>query len=217
MRDNSIDVVAGALILFMIFGHVMSWTSLTETCTFINLDRILCFFMPWFFFKAGMFFKQTNLTEVLKAGYRRLLVPYILWGGVGIASYYMPAVILGREPLNDVILLEIKAILLSGKIDGNSAIWFLLSLFFARIIWHYLSKIGEKGYVVITMIILSIIVISLKQDIPIMAYPEYFYNTLLGVTFFSLGVYLKERQYQKRVFWISTLLYIVLLLVVCKG
>lgn len=81
MRDKSIDATAGLLILFMIYGHVMSWTNLTEAHSFIVLDRIFCFFMPWFFFKAGMFYKQEKIDLVCKAGYKRLLVPYIVWGG----------------------------------------------------------------------------------------------------------------------------------------
>lgn len=212
MRDKSIDAIAGLLILFMIYGHIMSWTGLTDTHSFVILDRVFCFFMPWFFYKAGMFFKQTNLQNIVKTGYRRLIIPYIVWGGVGIASYYLPSIILGQQSVGHVILLEMKTILWSGKIEGNSAIWFLLSLFFARIIKYFLSKLEKIHLVVIAMCILSAIVISIKQVFPTMCYPEYLYNTLLGVMFFSLGVYLNERQYQKRVYWVSILLYSILLI-----
>lgn len=59
-RLEHIDVAAGIMILWMMLGHVGGASELG----FINphwmkyLERLFFFFMPWFFYKSGMFFAQ---------------------------------------------------------------------------------------------------------------------------------------------------------------
>lgn len=56
-RIAHIDMAAGIMILWMMLGHIGA--SQLGYCTpqFVQfLGRFLFFFMPWFFFKSGMFF-----------------------------------------------------------------------------------------------------------------------------------------------------------------
>lgn len=81
-----------------------------------------------------------------------------------------------------------------------------------RLLWHFLVKIDRIILVVITIVITTVIIISIKQDCSAMLYPEYLYNTFLGVTFFSIGALLKEWQYHKIIFCTSVIVYLLLLL-----
>lgn len=170
------------------------------------------FFMPWFFFKAGIFYKQEEIDKVCKAGYKRLLIPYIVWGGWGFITHYLQPFVAGDISVSYAFLTGLKTIVLSGKIVGNSAIWFLLSLFMVRLLWHFLVKIDRIIVVVITIVITTVIIISIKQDCSAMLYPEYLYNTFLGLTFFSIGALLKESQNHKILFCTSVIVYLLLLL-----
>lgn len=77
MEKNRIvylDFIAGLLILYMIFPvHVLSQTGLER---YNYLSSVFFFFMAWFFYKAGMFFKPTDCKTVLKKTFKRLIVPF---------------------------------------------------------------------------------------------------------------------------------------------
>ena len=54
VRDTSLDNVCAIMIIYMIYGHVCLWCGVKQNEI---LTRCLYFFMPWFFFKSGMFFR----------------------------------------------------------------------------------------------------------------------------------------------------------------
>ena len=86
-RNESIDTAAGIMILYMIFTHVCQHYHLENSTVYITCEHLLYFFMPWFFFKAGMFFKIGENKEVINKGIRRLLKPFILYSLLGHISY----------------------------------------------------------------------------------------------------------------------------------
>lgn len=65
-RNESIDSVAGLMIIYMVFTHVMQGFGQTHVECYKILERFLYFFMPWFFFKAGMFFRITDNRTFVK-------------------------------------------------------------------------------------------------------------------------------------------------------
>lgn len=80
MRQNWADTITGICILYMIAMHV-SISSEIETQIYVG--RLFYFFMPWFFFKSGWFFKERKTSELIVKDFKRLLVPYFFWGAVG--------------------------------------------------------------------------------------------------------------------------------------
>lgn len=71
-RETSIDAVAGLMILTMIMGHVMQFSYLFSTWMYQPL-HLLFFFMPWFFFKSGMFTKKQSVKDCLRGGVKSYL------------------------------------------------------------------------------------------------------------------------------------------------
>ena len=66
-RQSNIDSVAGLLIIHMILGHCIQVTDCRDL-TLYKWMQVLSFFMPWFFFKSGMFYKERKPVEVLLGG-----------------------------------------------------------------------------------------------------------------------------------------------------
>lgn len=59
-RLSYIDNVAGIMILWMILGHCSLFSGFC-----VPGYSILGFYMPWFFYKSGMFFQTRNQPEPL--------------------------------------------------------------------------------------------------------------------------------------------------------
>jgi len=62
-RRQDIDAVAGVMILWMVIGHLrqvcgLEWQS----------PAVLYFFMPWFYYKAGMMWKEGSVLDVANRG-----------------------------------------------------------------------------------------------------------------------------------------------------
>lgn len=108
-RDNTLDCACGILIIHMILGHIFQWSQLTAT-HFYRWMNILYFFMPWFFFKAGIFYKKTPVKKVLSTGFRRLIVPFIALSLIGHAFLCISFVQEGGHTWQDFLISPIKDI-----------------------------------------------------------------------------------------------------------
>ena len=85
-RSVYLDTICGILILQVVFI-----THIASSCYFMRFEVVrfvyllLIFAMAWFFFKAGMFYKDKPLKDVVKKSARRLLVPWAVFCAVGAA------------------------------------------------------------------------------------------------------------------------------------
>ncbi len=83
-RRDDLDLVAGIMILFMIYGHCVEWAGFTSWNVYIHANELLYFFIAWFFFKGGMFHDvQRTVGEVFRQGMKRLIVPFVLFSLIG--------------------------------------------------------------------------------------------------------------------------------------
>ena len=74
-RNNSLDMIAGIFIVYMIVLHILQWSNLTYL--FGNaVFHVFSFFMFWFFFKSGMFYREKLSKDIL------------IWGGQKIDSSF---------------------------------------------------------------------------------------------------------------------------------
>lgn len=62
-RKEYIDVVAGIMILWMMFGHLLQVSGFQ-----LDYPNILFFFMPWFYYKAGALSKERTMREAANIG-----------------------------------------------------------------------------------------------------------------------------------------------------
>lgn len=134
MRDNRFDNLKGLLIFLVVFGHSMevfkSYDIISETLYMF----IYMFHMPVFVFVSGYFSKNTPRSSAFTG----ILLPYILFNTV---FNLITSVYLGIESLSFII--------------PAWALWYLLSLFFWRIIIKDLVKIKYILWISIIIGILS--------------------------------------------------------------
>lgn len=163
--------------------------------------QLFCYFMPWFYFKSGMFYKPDTIP--LSNGINKLIIPYILFTILGLVLHLVFELFVGETPLLTILLKIKEDVIYRGGIDWNLALWFLFSLFAVRIITPILNKILP-----ISLILILSVLISWGANYFNLTYPVWIGNIALGIMFYTMGYLLKVLQYNKLIFFISLLLFL---------
>lgn len=129
-RLRYLDIAKGITIILMILGH-------NGMPHVVNLF-IYSFHMPLFFIISGMFIKETGFRELFYKGWKQLLKPYVFTWTVIILFFICFHVI--KHDLNRSIIIE----LLCEAMRGEGPVWFLLSLFIAKIIINFIFTRFKK-------------------------------------------------------------------------
>lgn len=207
MRNNSLDNINGVLITFMFFYHVVGFAGLSED--FYIITNIFSFFMPWFFFKSGMFFKEEKFIDIYHKSIKRLIYPFIYFSIIGHFIYCLYLFFVVKDfNIIHYTLSPIKQLLMYGSIAGNLPLWFLLSLFAVRIIFFYVYK---NKYLISLLVAIPYLVYIFEINIPL-----YFVNVFSGLFFYSCGYFLKKHQYNNKFFLIAFGIYF-LALILCPS
>lgn len=173
-----LDYIAGILVLFMVYHHACP-----DSAIQLFLNRLLFFYMPWFFFKAGMFYNPNkDLKTTFVVSIKRLILPYIIFLIIGQVVIGLRLYLDGDLHIN-IITRTISDIIKLGSSYGNSPLWFLFSLFFVRLIFASI-KGSLSSIICITVIGLFGAYLSYNLEIKT---PLYLGNILLGAFFYGLG------------------------------
>lgn len=193
-RENSLDSIHGLLVLYMMLMHLLGFAIGTVSKYYYPLTHFLSFFMAWFYFKAGMFYRERTNVDCIKKASRRLLLPAIIYSLLGFLLY----AILNKFKLD--LSYELTSFYQSGAPHGNNPIWFLYSLFFVQVIYNAFRKIRISPYFIP---LISAVLFAIPSFINVSC--VLFLNVPLGLFFYSMGVVLSEKQYV-RWLWIASLL-----------
>lgn len=201
-RDNSLDAVCGLLIVYMVYGHICLWAGVQQIEIF---PRLLFFFMPWFFFKSGMFYKPRSLRSELSGGARRLLVPYIVFSIIGQAVFYVKWLVQGETPWKDFIVAPLRTLLHEGAVLGNSPLWFLLTLFLVRVLFNGCFLRGKRLAICVALL-LGVAAYVFRT----VNFHSFFYvpNVCAGLFFYGCGYMMRDEKDKKSVLLVSALLYL---------
>ena len=104
MRRKDIDGISGLMIVYMIFVHIVNFTHTGNF--FLVLMRPLFFFMPWFFFKSGMFFFHKSNNQMFLEG-KKLLYPYVKYSLYGIIVWSVILFFLWRNFLGKIYIVSV--------------------------------------------------------------------------------------------------------------
>ena len=199
LRQDHIDCVQGLMILCVMLYHLYD---LTYKPLYYILLFPLSFRIAWFFFKGGMFYKERGFKDVLFSGFKKLVVPAVVFNIIGFICY----IVVEKPQIN--IINEIDFLYVFGSLHGDTPLWFLLSFFAIQIIYSLLRKMK------ISPIIIAFFSIGLFYTNKIIGFRPYWaYNIPIGLLFYALGSFFKEIQYKKNVIIISIIIYSSLLLV----
>jgi fucose 4-O-acetylase-like acetyltransferase len=225
-RSVYLDNLAGLLIIHMIYTcHLAAFCQMKDSkMLFVIIGNIFCFFMPWFFFKSGMFYRGKSLRRVLHDNVKRLFVPYVVFNVVGVLVGIFLSCYVGYSGSFLVLIgRPIFEIFKDEATSSNLALWFLMSLAIARILFSILYGRFHIHPIIICLVFLVLacclnyynyqmkpnsfmLVIGGRQLF--LRIPCYIGNMCYGMFFYCLGFLLREKQYNNYLFAISVIIYI---------
>lgn len=190
-RNHTFDFLCGVCIIRMITLHTISFCNHVHDDAWRTIMSWSFFFMCFFFFKAGYFNKTVsgNSKEYVKDKAKRLLVPYLSWGIIGMAVYFAFIPFEIKRYGHPIEPLEWPHIWNTSGFWGNGPLWFLFSFFSAYVMVHYMKKIHiiKPISVFQTVLVLCFPFISywlFTLDNPL---PMNLNNVFMGVFFFYAG------------------------------
>ena len=157
------------------------------------LGYILFMFMPWFFFKAGMYHKSTSFRECVRSSAKRLLLPWVISGVFGLVVSYLT--IMGHAHDTIKFLCDsMRTVAIALAMPGNLALWFLIALFACRILAST-ARISNLKYAYATAIIGLLLAFSLHESPPVLCgSPMVFPAIFMAIFFYTAGYILKSSQ-----------------------
>lgn len=195
IRNVGIDNLAGLLILHMIVVvHVATGCGGSSYQFYYIISKVLCFFLPWFFYKSGMYYRSMSTRDLLGSLWRKLGVPYLFFSLMSwfVIEFVWKVLATHEFTFPQLLLYSIKAFVYKGIIPGNAALWFLLDLMIVKLIYHFLRqlKLSDREILIGS----SLIYILLRFT------PLYHENVTLpldvmcGLVFYVLGSIVRIRE-----------------------
>lgn len=188
------DSLTGLCILYMLAMHVAICINVTNYAL-----PFFYFFMPWFFYKSGMYYKEQPPKEVFRKDFRRLLTPFISFN---LIAFFVIHIV--RGDLFDIknIFSAIKAFLSTGTIYENAPLWFLFSLISVRIIHSVVIKFTPPRNRSLWLYLeaLAALLFALMLFGFNINKPQWIGPIFLGLFFFVMGNIIKFSHLSK--FWI---------------
>ena len=189
------------MIFWMILGH----------CSFFSQHRIpfyslLSFYMPWFFYKSGMLFHPKNQVDLYKKDIYKYIRYYVVYSFIGWCIWAVCGIVDSSLTIISCMIIPMKTFILHGDIAGNSALWFLLSLFLVRQIGNFI--LNKTILPPSLALVLCFAIAFLLYVVGWYNYSWWFGNHFSGLCFFLLGYWLKDKEQNKLLFLISTVIYV---------
>lgn len=140
-RFEYLDVISGLMLIHMILTHTLQFGELWGKTNYNYVSYALFFFMPWFYFKAGLFIKhRNNVGACVKKDFMRLIVPFVVFTAIGSVFYYINKFLTTDREWWKILGSPVKEVIVKGSANGNLALWFLLSLFWTRLAFRLIPE-----------------------------------------------------------------------------
>ena len=199
-RQNFVDELGGLMILSVILGHAIGFAGLTVN----NRLNPIIFFMFWFYFKSGMYYRPKEREQMLIGGEKKLLLPFAVYSLVGYIVDCFAMYVYGEIGWKHYILTPLKDLLLRGSISGNLPLWFLFSLYCVQAVFN---ELYIRSFRPICLFGGGLLISSVSYYIGL-KYPYYLSTVSLGLAAYSFGYIFRELQYTKKSFCIFLALYL---------
>ncbi|WP_179345269.1 acyltransferase family protein [Winogradskyella ursingii] len=143
-RDVSLDIISGILIILIILYHAAQWAKLSDTEIYKNALNFFYFLMPWFYFKSGYVHNDSySFRKMFKVSLSPLIFLLVIGTLIGYI-FTLPGLIRSGESIFVIIAKPFLYLIKSGMTLGNPPLWFLLSLFFVKVIISFIVKLSYK-------------------------------------------------------------------------
>lgn len=193
-RSRYIDISAGLMLIWMMVGHVFFHAQ--HSNVFWDHRIYLGFFMPWFFFKSGMFFSTKDQKSLFRKDYAKLIIPFLVWAFVG--QFVLDLIMLAEHETNlkPYFYGPIRSFIMNAHVLGNGSVWFLWSLFLV----HQIANLTLKKIHPLLMASVGLLVAFGLYKLNFAYTPRWIMNVGSGLFFFGVGNWMKERH--ESIWWI---------------
>lgn len=205
-RVTYVDQVSGLLIMYMILYHCFQWSELNYVNRTLWMLP-LSFFMFWFFYKSGMFYRDKTCKEILFGGGKKLMVPYVVYSMIGYVLKCVQLLVGGDHDWVHYVLSPVKQIVLEGAVSGNMALWFLPSLLAVQALYALLRRRLGDVWIVIAGLLVAYMLYAVGFHKPL-----YVANIPLGLSVYGFGHLMRNVQYEKSVFALTGIAYLAIML-----
>ena len=142
-RDIDVDVAKGICIILVVARHM-------EVFYHIGVIPFTYIAVPLFFFHSGFYVRNNDVfLRFFINNVKKIIVPAIIWTILSLC-YNIPLQYLNKGFCN----IEFDLV---SPISTNGPLWFLFALFYAKVIFYFLTKIKINIVVVATSLILGYI------------------------------------------------------------
>lgn len=182
-RVSFIDVFKGFGIFFVILGHMPIEPQL--------FSYVFSFQLAIFYFVGGFLYREAHCIntfwEYFKKKFKRIIVPYIIFGFISSVMYVLYSEYIGR----DYSISDIVYSLVISKRNGiyvNVSLWFLTSFFTVEIM-YYILKCFFNNYVIgfIVIVLGYIGVVVLRTTGSLNTLPFTFDASLYFIVYYYIG------------------------------
>lgn len=218
-----LDFASGIMILWMIVYHAISSAWCYELEGYLHLTDLsllpaglhailnsegklqalnpcvvipwLHFFMPWFFYKSGMFFKKQTSKDLWQKDRKKLLKTFVIWSAIGFAVYVLIGLLNHTITLRAYTYSVVRGLFLTGKVPLNTPLWFLLTLFGVRAVANKLLPDKEDKYAwmkIAAVVLVGYVVSYLAYRFHHRLLPYWIANGAAGLSFFALGYAIRD-------------------------
>lgn len=206
-RESYIDVIAGIMISWMILGHCRYFSHTT-----LPFFKFLGFYMPWFFYKSGMFFTTQRTKELIKKDAKKLLRFFIIYSAIGWCVWSVCGLADGSLGPKECFIQPFHQFLHHGSIEANGALWFLLGLFIVR---QFSNLLISKKLPTPVLSLICCVIASLIHTIGLHNHIWWFGNVFSGMCFFLLGYWLKDKEKNRRLVLSSIFFFVLVVSAYC--
>ena len=195
-RIEYIDLAKGFCIIFVVMLHVSNYY---DVHFWLN-EKITAFRMPLYYFLSGVFFKNYGGGILFKKKVNKLLIPFLFWYlSTSVLLKFFFGIVTGD---NDSLWDLLTSIYYESEFF-NSAIWFLLSLFYVNLLFYLcfsasnfpLFTVNNKSFGSLALVILSVgigfcglLLSYLHTNIPL-----FIDSSLTALPFFMAGFIIKKK------------------------
>lgn len=179
-RLVQLDILKGIGIILVLFGHSLHHNS-------ISREIIYLFHMPLFFFCSGIFHRQSPLLYTVRDSIKRLLLPYLFFLFVYQLIYFSYSFVISGSIDTYLTYFSSESNLLNRDSLFYYTIWFLICLFWIKILYAILYKLSNGNKNIIFLLVLCGLIVSQYARIP------FFIDTALtSLVYYHMGYVFKH-------------------------
>lgn len=201
-RLRYLDAVAGLLMIRVVILHCFQYAGYGHAKS-MALTGALYFGMPWFFFKAGMFYRHKDYKDVFSKGLYGLIVPLVFFSWIGFFLHAFRVLAHEGRSWGGYVLTQAEQLFKDMTFQGNQPLWFLFVLFMVRIIYNASIEKVSTLLLAIICVVIPLFLYHSSWDTP-----YYLASVPAGVVFYLLGNKLKNVIHDRFVVIISAVIYI---------